>query len=74
MPGPCTSQKGRKHVLTFKYIIQVEELLFIIQIITASILLIVWAFGCSSSVETNGHEDTGMVRGKCVQCWKLVDP
>lgn len=43
--------KAEGHVLTFKYIIQVEELLFIIQIITASILLVAWAFGCSPSVK-----------------------
>lgn len=71
MPGQCTNQKGSKHVLTLKYIIQVEKLLFIIQIITASILLIAWAFGCSPSVEQMGVKTPAWLQGRCVPCWKL---
>ena len=43
--------------MTFKHIIQVEELLFIIQVITVSILLITWAFGCSSPVMSRYYVD-----------------
>ena len=58
MPAWCTSKTGRELRTTFKHIIQVEELLFIIQVITVSILLITWAFGSSSPVVTRCYVGT----------------
>ena len=57
MPAQCTSQTGGEGRVTFKHIIQVEELLFIIQVIINSILLTTWAFGCSSPVMTRWYVD-----------------
>lgn len=50
MPARQHSRLGRGVRLTFKHIIQIKKLLLIIDIITATILLVTGAFGRSSPV------------------------